>query len=333
MAVVALSNAVGVAFVAFMGVGAYFYNREVPDAVAPAAVRALRLSPLVRLDTLTRADHEWLEQYFSRDYRWWVTTSDGRRVAFLRGGSAGDRRHGSNGYQGEPGAGIVQSRLAIDLDGPGMPKSLVPFDIAEIAGGVTLLRLFDREYGGPPRYMSRVSVPGNTLRLEVFEDSPRPERVESNRLVADLGGELNRVLSLPRISEALDNALEPDSIGVTDAPTLSIDAHEPDTDPVGVGVYTASGYVNAGEAGAVEIRVVESGTNKELPVTGMPAASEVVGWSEAPTTRYRYGFKFILDGGPEDAFRARCELWFHPKTGGGARRLNSVERLVRRYVY
>ena len=335
LSLAALVNLLAVAFAVFLWRGQVAYSREHDPLRLPPGANAVTLSALAPLEDLTPDEHLRLRTYLARNYRWFVTTWDGERVAFLRGGAPGARVHGSNGYQqSRPDGDGVQSRLGIFLDTASPAPSRVPIDTVEAGTPLATVRLLH-----PPqpvvRYNSRLWIGGRMVGVEVFEESARPERVTSDALVAALGDELARLLGATGVPE-LDDMLEAGSLGSEHAEGLTIGVAENlgDEDDLGHGVYVVGGAVNPGEEGHVSLRAFDAATNRPLGVTALPAAQEFVGWSADASRRYRYGFEVIVEDREErDRVTARFELWFTPAADGTPRRLLSVDRVIRGYRY
>jgi len=325
-----------VAFAVFLWRSQVAYSREHDLRRLPPSANEIRLAALAPLATMTPDDHLRLRAYLARNYRWMVTTWYGERVAFLRGGAPGARVHGSNGYQHiGPEPSRVQYRLGVYLDIVHPPRSRVPFDATTAGAPIIAVRLLK-----PPlaiaSYDSRLWIAGRSVGVEVFEESPSPERVVSNVLVAELGVELSRLLAVGDAAW-LDGLLETGSIAEMDEPLLAVEAGEQqpgDENALGHGVYVVSGAVNPGEEGHLKLRAFDATSNAALEVTALPAPLEFVGWSDDTSRRYRYGFEVIVEDPDErEQMAARFELWFTPSNGGSPRRLSSLERLVRGYRY
>lgn len=335
LSLASLVSAVAVAFSLFLWRGQVAYSREHDQRRLPPGATEIRIAGLARLANTTPAEHVRMRTYFARNYRWMVTTWEGERVAFLRGGTPGARVHGSNGYQhtGLDSEG-VQYRLGIYLDTSSQPPSRTPSDTVKAGEPSATVRLLY-----PPLavvlYNSRLWIAGRMLGVEVFEEAARPERLVSNALVADLGEELRRVYGAAEISE-LDDLLEAGSMGAEPDESLSIEVgeHVGDDQDIGHGVYVVGGAVNPREEGHVSLRAFEVATNQPLEVTALPAPLEFVGWSADASRRYRYGFEVIVEDRKErDQVAARFELWFRPTAGGAPRRLGGIERVIRGYRY
>jgi hypothetical protein len=335
LSLAALVTLLVVAFAVFLWRGQVAHSREHDPLRLPPGANVVTIAGLAPLEDLTPGEHLRLRTYLARNYRWFVTTWDGGRVAFLRGGAPGARVHGSNGYQqSRPDGDGGQSRLGVFLDAASPTPSRVPIDTAKAGASLATVRLLY-----PPlavvRYNSRLWIGGRMLGVEVFEESATAERVTSNALVAALGDELLRLHAAVGTA-GLDDLLEVGSFGDEHDEVLTVAVGENfgDEDDLGHGVYVVGGAVNPGEEGHVSLRAFDAATNRPFGVTALPAAQEFVGWSDDASRRYRYGFEVIVEDGEErDRVVARFELWFTPGGRGTARRLATVERAVRGYRY
>lgn len=331
LAVGGVFSALAIAFAVFLWRGQVAYSEVHDPTDVPPGAATVHVAGLASLAASSAEQHDRLRLYLARDYRWLVTTWDGTRVAFLRGGAPGRRQHGSNGYQRTKADGTgVQYRLGVYLDRATAMPGRRPVDVVAAGTPSTPVRLLKNPHGSGA-YASTLWIEGTRGAVEVIEDSGEPARVQSNALVAALGEELAAVFAAPGHA-AVDDLLESGSIAGADVPTLSVDVHADGADdPVGHGVYLVSGAINRGEEGSVTVRAFGP-SNQPLRVTSLPVAREYVGWSSDATRRYRYGFEILVEDPDErEQLAARFELWFTPMNGGAERRLGSVERVIRGY--
>ncbi len=336
LSMAAMVALLAVAFAVFLWRGQVAYSIEHDLSGLPPSTNEIRIAGLARLATTTPNEHRLLRAYLARNYRWMVTTRDGQRVAFLRGGVPGARVHGSNGYQSiGTDAARGQYRLGVYLDTPTPPPSRGPIDTATAGTSATRVRLLKPPLATVP-YDSWLWIAGRSAAVELFEQSAVPERVVSNALIAEFGTELSRVFAAVDAS-ALDDLLEAGSLAAVSDPLLAVEAGEQqpgDEHALGHGVYVVRGAVNPGEEGHVTLRAIDATSDTTLDVTALPAPLEYVGWSADESRRYRYGFDVIVEDRDErEQIAARFELWFTPSNGGPPRRLSGVERVIRGYRY
>lgn len=298
---------------------------------------------------LTAEDRALLERHFRSSQRWEIRdepSRDGRRRLAVRREPHTDEQGrvsyppGSNGfYSNFQAEAIVQTRVLIGLGAEyGLGDLQVGVTRAAATAGPVQLQLVQDDQ--PGLWSTLIVSGGAGLTLEIYEQSKALSRTYTSAALREVEGEVEAALG--HREQLLAQGYLPDlapagSVIAGASPSLAVE------DGMQPGMFTFTGWANPGEPGVVYVKATYLGAAKQRPSHIPPelighedeelsagrlrgASSREIGWSADPNTLFRYeAGGTVYEGGWDDAYRARFELWFQPERGP-ERALASVER-------
>lgn len=253
-----------------------------------------------------------LSRYFAMHPAWRVFPDRGTLRATRAMGRPGAWTYSLNGFCSQldrTHGPCWQVRLSVVLD-PG--KARRSRNATRLATGETRPAALTRFNGMDE---SRVEIDLGGMRLEIFEESERPERRITHALLRLLENELRPLADSP--SEAtLRSLLPPDASSPAPADILLRDSFQG-------GLYDVTLRANPGEPGLVWLKAFEATTGQPLSATRLAQTSAMrLGWSSDPAETFTGSAHVtIYEGNWGQYYAARFELWFRPDSGAPDRLL------------
>lgn len=270
------------------------------------------------LTSLSKKNPDLLKRYLAASPAWRVFEEDGKVMATRRMKLGSEWNYDLHGYYSRSDIDRwndheipdFQTRTTIGLEGKSWWKGNK--QSTRLKHGETKTVNLKQGNGQPE---SHCEIKAGKVTLELFEQSPAPERVLTHAAIQFIDAELTPLMQSPTWATAKTN-LPPNSIKTGDASFQLRNAFQP-------GIYTASIWVNPGEAGMLYLKAFEVTKGTQLSESRLEERSnEWVGWSNNPDEQFLSNTRFtIYEGDWGQYYAARFEVWFAPDSGGAERKL------------
>jgi hypothetical protein len=174
---------------------------------------------------------------------------------------------------------------------------------------------------------SAVFIKSPGVWLQILESNVKPERELTAASIKEVSKLLDKVKQNKAKILAGDyhEILPKGSSSFSDKDTLIIK-------PSGeLGIYAVSGFVNPGEEGYITLEVHRVGSAESL-IHPAHEVTEYVAFSSNPNLRFSYELEVQIDVGEVNGkYPTQFEIWFHPRGGGGTRKLVEQSREINVY--
>jgi hypothetical protein len=253
-----------------------------------------------------------LSRYLAMHPAWRVFPDRGTLRATRAMGRPGDWTYSLNGYYSQfshSEAPSWQVRLSVVFD---PEKGRWGRNPTRLQPGETLPATLTKFNGMDE---SCVEIDLGNMRLEILEESERPERRITQALLRLLENELRPLADSPT-EATLRSLLPPDATSAAPADILLRDSFQG-------GLYNVTLRANPGEPGLVWLKAFEVTTGKPLSAARLAQTSAMrLGWSSDPGETFTGAAHItIYEGNWGQYYAARFELWFRPDTGAPDRLL------------
>jgi hypothetical protein len=219
----------------------------------------------------------------------------------------------------------VQVHVALGFDLDSLPANTHPVLDSAARAGQASVEVCQRGHADDiGRIGTSLLVTSPRVWLNIIEWNHQTARTGTSAAIQEVAETLNKVKSHAQAvlsGEYAEGMLPPgsacrqaqDSVNVAEETT---------------GIYTVSGYVNAGERGYLSMSI-RNATTGDLLTSDLRAAEgrEFVGFSRDPQQKFYFETEMMVDLGETGVdIPARFELWFTPTT---SRMISQVTRVVR----
>lgn len=282
------------------------------------------------LSTLDDAQLELIERHLRSSPRWEVRMDRGHVYAQRRqanGGACSDcalpggfRTSWGGVYGDYPGQVLQATRVRLGLRGEPPRTGVAPVTIAKAGSGRTPIRASSPKPAGEgaPGHSAHTSwlrVTGvDSVYLEIMEQARAPDRRFTRSALAQVHGELERVLQNAEVLERegyVPSLWPAESSPPTEGlPMLLHPGEQP-------GMYAVTAWVNPREKGRAHLRVFHEGTGRALSEDRITErTTELVGWSETGEALFPYQTDLVVyEGDRNEPYPARFELRFVNERG------------------
>ncbi len=298
------------------------------------------------LSTLDDRQLALIERHLRSSPRWEVRMDRGHVYAQRRqahGGACGDcglpggfRTSWGGIYGDYPGQVLQATRVRLGLRGEPPEVRVAPLTIAKAGSGKRAIRATSPNPStegapGHPEHTSWLRVTGvEGVYLEIMEQARAPDRRFTRSSLAQVHGELERVLQNAEVleREGYVPSLWPEGASPpTGEPQVVL---HPGAQP---GMYAVTAWVNPREEGRAYVRVFHDGTGQALSEARITErTTELIGWSEEGEVLFPYQTDLVVDeGDPNVPFGARFELRF-VNGRGEERTLATMSHTIERWT-
>ena len=231
-----------------------------------------------------------------------------------------------NGYYSDfsGSSGVYQTRVIVSFEnyyGHGNDTTHVTYAHPK---DEIIKTIIEAEHFGTPGNSSYLVLKGNSINIEVYEQSEKLEREFTIQTLKELNLELSMVLEN---SDAIKNT------GIS--PLKEFYPLQPDSsyfdieDGMQPGIYIVKAGLATKEKGIVYVKVFNSETNKRLSADRMtPRTTRELGWTENGESIFPYESELtVYEGDWSHKYKARFEIWFRPDNGDEIK-LIEKERII-----
>jgi hypothetical protein len=184
--------------------------------------------------------------------------------------------------------------------------------------------IIEAEHSGTPGNSSYLILQGNSINIEIYEQSKKLERNFTIKSLQELNSELTMVLK---------NLNEIEKLGIS--PIKEFYPTQPDSnyfeieDGMQPGIYVIKAGLSTDKKGTVYVKVFNSETNQRLSADRMtPRTTRELGWSEEGSSIFPYESELtVYEGDWSHKYKARFEIWFRSENGNETK-LTEKERVI-----
>ncbi|MBC2845604.1 hypothetical protein [Winogradskyella flava] len=298
----------------------------------------IRLDSSLVINQFNERNFEILKRYISGNPRWEIRkekkykTVNGKHVQYeVVYAIRKEERNGNyettlNGYYSNfnGSSDIYQTRVIVSFGnyyGHGRDTSYVTYANPKKRNIKTII---EAEHSGTPGNSSYLILKGNSINIEVYEQSKKLEREFTIQALKELNFELSMVL---------ENANEINTTGIS--PLKEFYPLQPDSnyfdieDGMQPGIYVVKAGLSIKEKGIVYVKAFNSKTNERLSADRMtPRTTRELGWSENGKSIFPYESDLtVYEGDWSNKYKARFEIWFQPENGDEIK-LTEKDRMI-----
>lgn len=261
-------------------------------------------------------DHaERFRDYLEASPDWHVFAEGGNDFAVRRWSYKGEPRDTLSGYISEFGVdSSFQTRCLLSLD----RKQWSRYAVQHVSQGTVPVK--PKIERGNNLYESRVVIECDSVWVEIFEQSAKPERRITKATITALEKEFSDFAQNPIATlvsaQAKSRDLAIHLAGKDGTPFQLLEGMQP-------GIYGVLYSLNPGEPGWVYLKVFEVTKGTPLSADRVAASSKTrMTWSTVPAEKFgaKAGFT-IYEGDWGKPYAARFEVWFKPDSGEDDRKL------------
>lgn len=284
------------------------------------------------INQFNETNFEILKRYISGNSRWEIRKEKKFNASYeVTYAIRKEERNGSyettlNGYYSDfnGNSDIYQTRVIISFGkyyGHGRDTTHITYASPRDKNIKTII---ESEHSGTPGNSSYVILEGNSINIEIYEQSKKLERKFTIQSIQELNAELSMVL---------DNFDEIERTGVSPIkkfyPTQLDSNYFEIEDGMQPGIYVVKAGLSTNTKGIVYVKVFNSDTNERLSADRMtPRTTRELGWSEDGKSIFPYESELtVYEGDWSHKYKARFEIWFRPSKGGEIK-LTEKERII-----
>lgn len=184
--------------------------------------------------------------------------------------------------------------------------------------------IIESEHSGTPGNSSYLILQGNSINIEIYEQSKKLERNFTIQAIQELNTELSMVLN--NLDEIERNGVSP--IKKFYPSQLDSNYFEIE-DGMQPGIYVVKAGLSTKTKGIVYVKVFDSNTNKRLSADRMtPRTTREIGWSKDGKSIFPYESELtVYEGDWSHKYKARFEIWFRSDKGDEIK-LTEKERII-----
>lgn len=184
--------------------------------------------------------------------------------------------------------------------------------------------IIESEHSGTPGNSSYLILQGNSINIEIYEQSKKFERNFTIQAIHELNTELSMVLN--NLDEIERNGVSP--IKKFYPSQLESNYFEIE-DGMQPGIYVVKAGLSTNTKGIVYVKVFNSETNERLSADRMtPRTTREIGWSKDGKSIFPYESELtVYEGDWSHEYKARFEIWFRSSEGDEIK-LTEKERII-----
>jgi len=267
-----------------------------------------------------------LKRYLAGNSRWEIRQERGKTYAIRKEKENNVYETTLNGYYSnfESSSEIYQTRVIISFGnyfGHGRSTNHITYSNPSDKSIKTII---EAEHSGTPGNSSYVILEGNSINIEIYEQSKKLEREFTIQSLQELNTELKMVLE--NLDEIEKTGISPKKNFYPILPDSNYFEIEDGMQP---GIYIVKAGLSTNTKGIVYVKVFNSATNERLSADRMtPRTTRELGWSEDGKSIFPYESELtVYEGDWSHKYKARFEIWFRPSKGAEIK-LTEKERII-----